>query len=98
MRARGSSDSLVAERFMRFGCYHFLVSDSEFGSKEFDELVPVEQRLPAARAVIRIDIHKAQTSSGYGIPIMQFVDNRETVNQWGEGVVPKVRLRLPNSS
>jgi hypothetical protein len=50
----------------------------------------VEKRLPAARAVIRIDITKTQKSCGYGVPIMQLLDERETLNKWGEGLTRKV--------
>ena len=45
--------------------------------------MPVEKRLPAARAVIRVDIHKTQKSCGYGVPLMQFVTEREKLAQWG---------------
>jgi hypothetical protein len=45
--------------------------------------VPVEKRLPAARAVIRVDIQKTQKSCGYGVPLMQFVSEREKLAQWG---------------
>jgi len=60
------------------------VADIEFGSKEFDELVPEDKRLASARAVIRIDIHKTSGSCGYGVPLMQFVEERETLNKWGD--------------
>ena len=72
--------------------YRILVvqADEKFGSKAFDELVPVEKRLPAARAVIRVDVHKTQKSCGYGVPLMQFVEERETLNKWGDGLTRKV--------
>jgi len=72
--------------------YAILVTavDIEFGSKEFDELVPEDKRLPSARAVIRIDIQKTSGSCGYGVPLMQFVEERETLNKWGDGLTRKV--------
>jgi hypothetical protein len=60
------------------------MANIEFGSKEFDELVPEDKRLASARAVIRIDIYKTSGSCGYGVPLMQFVEERETLNKWGE--------------
>jgi hypothetical protein len=69
------------------------VADIEFGSKEFDELVPEDKRLPSARAVIRIDIHKTSSSCGYGVPLMQFVEERETLNKWGD-FLAKVTLSI----
>lgn len=62
----------------------------QFGSKQFEELVPAEKRLPAIRAAIKVDIHKAQKSSGYGVPIMQFVNERDTLSKWGHGLTGKV--------
>jgi hypothetical protein len=50
----------------------------------------VDKRLPAARAVIRVDIHKTQKSCGYGVPLMQLVEERETLNKWGHGLTRKV--------
>jgi len=52
----------------------------------------VEKRLPVARAVIRVDIYQTQKSCGYGVPIMQYIEDRETLNKWGEGVIRKVHL------
>ena len=73
------------------------VVDIEFGSKEFDELVPEDKRLPSARAVIRIDIQKTSGSCGYGVPLMQFVEERETLNKWGD-FLTKVTCPLSNLS
>jgi len=53
-------------------------------------LVPVEKRIAAVRAVIRLDIHKTQKSCGYGVPVMQFIEERKTMDQWGRGLIRKV--------
>lgn len=66
----------------------------QFGSKEFDELVPVEKRLTATRAVIRVDITKAAKSCGYGVPIMQLINERDALNKWGEGLTRKVQFHF----
>lgn len=50
----------------------------------------MEKRLPVARAVIRVDISQTQKSCGYGVPVMQYIEDRETLNKWGEGVIRKV--------
>jgi len=65
------------------------MANVELGSKEFGDLVPEDKCLPSARAVIRVDIHKTSSSCGYGVPLMQFVEERETLNKWG-GFVAKV--------
>jgi hypothetical protein len=62
----------------------------KFGTKEFNELVPEDRRLPASRAVVRVDLTKTQKSCGYGVPVMQFVEERETLNKWGDGLTRKV--------
>jgi hypothetical protein len=54
----------------------------------------VDRRLPSACAVIRVDIHMTQSSCGFGVPIMQFIEERETLNKWGASKSRKVPLRL----
>jgi len=53
-------------------------------------LVPEDKRIPGVREVIRIDITKTSKSCGYGVPIMQLINERETLNKWGEGLTRKV--------
>jgi hypothetical protein len=45
--------------------------------------------LPGARAVIRIDLTRVSDSCGYGVPRLEFKDERDTLERWtlakGEG-------------
>jgi hypothetical protein len=52
----------------------------------------VDKRLVTARAVIRVDVHKTAKSCGFGVPIMDFVEERDTMDKWGQGLVRKVPL------
>lgn len=38
----------------------------------------------SARQIILVKIEAIQTSCGFGVPLMEFVGDRETLNQWGE--------------
>jgi hypothetical protein len=52
----------------------------ERGTPEFDRMVPVEKRLPGARAVIEVDIYKVGKSCGFAVPIMTLDRPRPTLN------------------
>ncbi|KAK0227388.1 hypothetical protein EDD85DRAFT_777003 [Armillaria nabsnona] len=44
----------------------------EFGTPEYNALIPSETRHPGSRAVIIIDVHKVGTSCGYAVPFYEF--------------------------
>ncbi|EAU86841.2 ankyrin repeat domain-containing protein 50 [Coprinopsis cinerea okayama7 len=44
----------------------------EFGTPEYDRLLPPQKRQPGSRAVIWIDVHRVGTSCGYSIPFFEF--------------------------
>ncbi|KAJ2918098.1 hypothetical protein MD484_g2310, partial [Candolleomyces efflorescens] len=44
----------------------------EFGTPEYDALLPPEKRQPGSRAVIWIDVHKVGSSCGYSIPFFTY--------------------------
>ena len=39
---------------------------------------------PGARQIVRIDIDLVQTSCGYGVPLFDYVGERETLRRWAE--------------
>lgn len=41
--------------------------------------------LPGIRQVITADIHRVQTSCGFGVPTMEFGGQRDTLLRWAEG-------------
>lgn len=48
----------------------------EFGTPEFDALIPQDMRKPGCRAAIVIDVYQSMTSCGYAVPFYQFVGHR----------------------
>ncbi|KAF8154757.1 hypothetical protein B0H34DRAFT_752830 [Crassisporium funariophilum] len=48
----------------------------EFGTPEYEALIPSETREPGSRAAIVIDIHKVGSSCGYSIPFFDFKSHR----------------------
>ncbi|KAJ3502974.1 hypothetical protein NLJ89_g8642 [Agrocybe chaxingu] len=48
----------------------------EYGTAEYNELLPAEKRQPGSRSVIMLDVHKVGTSCGYSIPFYTFKSNR----------------------
>lgn len=53
------------------------------GSKRFEELMP---RFPnpgkGIRSIITLDITRVQSSCGFGVPLMDFVDHRDFMETW----------------
>jgi hypothetical protein len=45
----------------------------------FDNAEPV-----GARQIVRIDIDLVQTSCGYGVPLFEYIGERETLRRWAE--------------
>ncbi|KAF5367763.1 hypothetical protein D9758_009841 [Tetrapyrgos nigripes] len=54
----------------------------EFGSTEYNTLIPPETRQPGSRAVIMVDVHKVGTACGYSIPFFDFKSHRNQLHQW----------------
>jgi hypothetical protein len=42
------------------------------------------QEPPGARQIVRIDIDLVQTSCGYGVPLFEYVGERDTLRRWAE--------------
>jgi predicted pyridoxine 5'-phosphate oxidase superfamily flavin-nucleotide-binding protein len=43
-----------------------------------------DQELLGARQIVRIDIDLVQTSCGYGVPLFEYVGERDTLRRWAE--------------
>jgi Pyridoxamine 5'-phosphate oxidase len=52
------------------------------GTERWDELVAYFPSYPGIRQIILASIHLVQTSCGYGVPLMEFLTNRETMARW----------------
>jgi hypothetical protein len=49
---------------------------------EWPALAALFQTLPGTRQIIVADIHRVQTSCGFGVPVMDVVEQRETLLRW----------------
>lgn len=54
------------------------------GTKEWNELSPLFTILPSTRQLIVADIHKVQTSCGFGVPLYEYAGEREQHHLWAE--------------
>ena len=52
------------------------------GSATWDELSPLFDEYPGARQIIVVDVTRVQTSCGYGVPLYDFVGQRDTMIRW----------------
>jgi hypothetical protein len=52
----------------------------EFGTAEYDRLLPPEKRQPGSRAAIVVNVHKVSTSCGYAVPFYDFRCHRNLLN------------------
>ncbi|OCH84719.1 hypothetical protein OBBRIDRAFT_798845 [Obba rivulosa] len=58
----------------------------EFGTPDYDELIPVSSRMPGSRAAVVIDVHKVGTSCGWSVPRYDFVGHRRVLVNWCNGL------------
>lgn len=54
------------------------------GSDEWSELRPGFPDYPGARQIILAEITRVQTSCGYAVPLMEFVEQRDTLLRWAD--------------
>ncbi|EAW06815.1 pyridoxamine 5'-phosphate oxidase family protein [Aspergillus clavatus NRRL 1] len=95
----------AAPRILRFFCTGTVI---EWDQPEFGEYVARMgggKRVVGARAVIRLDVFKVQTSCGYGVPQLAltldpdtnepkpYFKDRETIGHWASNKVEKGQLR-----
>src|ERR1700744_4736086 len=54
------------------------------GDEEWDQLAPLFELQLATRQIIVADIHKVQTSCGFGVPYYEYLGERDQAQQWAE--------------
>ncbi|KLO07053.1 hypothetical protein SCHPADRAFT_860669 [Schizopora paradoxa] len=54
----------------------------EYGTPEYDELIPEGKRKPGSRAAIVLDIHKVGSSCGYTVPYYEFKGDRSALLEY----------------
>ena len=54
------------------------------GELEWDDLKALYPAIPGVRQIVVSDVHKVQTSCGFAVPFMDFVDERDTLTKWAE--------------
>ncbi|KAI0056523.1 hypothetical protein BV25DRAFT_1893999 [Artomyces pyxidatus] len=55
----------------------------EFGTLEYNALLPVEERNPGSRGVIVVEVDRVGTSCGWGVPLYSYAGPRETLVNFG---------------
>lgn len=56
---------------------------------EWGELYPLFTPLPGGRQIILAEIDRVQTSCGFGIPLFEYVEQRETLTGWAKKKGPE---------
>ena len=54
----------------------------------FTAPLTVGSREPAARAVVRVDVHRISDSCGYGVPLMDLRAERDLLDSWSDNKGP----------
>lgn len=52
--------------------------------KEWSDLAAHFPELPGIRQIVVADLDRVQTSCGFGVPVLQYVDQRPTLPRWAE--------------
>jgi hypothetical protein len=58
-------------------------------AKEWGDLISLFPSLPAARQILDLHVDLVLTSCGFGVPLFDYVAQRETLRQWGEKKGPE---------
>jgi hypothetical protein len=53
-------------------------------AKEWPNLISLFPPLPGARQILDLDVDLVMTSCGFGVPLYDYVGQRETLQRWGE--------------
>ena len=75
-----------APRIVRFhgaGTYH------PAGSDGFRQLRPLFPSHPGIRGIVTADLHRISDSCGFGVPLYEFVGERDTLVRWAEKKGPE---------
>lgn len=54
------------------------------GDPDWDELLPLFPPMKGSRNIFDLDVDLVQTSCGFGVPFMDFVADRDTMDEWAE--------------
>jgi hypothetical protein len=54
------------------------------GTPEWEEISPLFALRLSTRQIIVADIYKVQTSCGYAVPLMDYVDDRDQLDRWAD--------------
>lgn len=54
------------------------------GDVVFDEVTALHPEHPSTRAVINVEVHRISDSCGWGVPVMEFVGERDLLRQHAE--------------
>jgi len=58
-------------------------------SSGWGDLVALFPSLPGARQILDLDVDLALTSCGFGVPLFDYVGQRDTLRQWAEKKGPE---------
>ncbi|KAG8782850.1 hypothetical protein FRC12_020362 [Ceratobasidium sp. 428] len=58
----------------------------ELGSPRYNELIPLEERLPGSRAAVVVDVHKVGTSCGFSVPLYKLEGDRQVLVDWSSSL------------
>lgn len=56
---------------------------------EFERLRPLFPDHPGTRAIVRVDVTRVSDSCGYGVPLLEFRSERQTLTRWAEAKGPE---------
>lgn len=54
------------------------------GTPGFEALLPLFEHLPGTRQIVEMQIANCQTSCGYAVPLMDYVEDRPNLVRWAE--------------
>jgi pyridoxamine 5'-phosphate oxidase-like protein len=59
----------------------------------FVDALAIGTRQPAARAVVRVDVHRISDSCGFGVPLMDLRAERDLLDSWSDNKGPEGVVR-----
>ena len=54
------------------------------GNPDFDNLDELFAPNPGRRAIVRVNVERVSTSCGFSVPLMEFIQHRDTLDKWSE--------------
>lgn len=59
------------------------------GDSDYAELLEAFEKIPGVRQIIAVDVHRVQTSCGFGVPLMGAPEDRDQLVAWAERKGPE---------